>query len=346
MNDTGAEDSTTEYVLADSICDVIRAMRKIIKLFKYSPIRNSILQNEVLQCQKIELQLILDCKTRWNTLISMIDRFIRILDPIKKSLAILKLSCLWKNEYLEISHEILNALKPVCLAVEALSKQDANLLTSEGIISFLFNSLKKQDSLLSKRLLSELKEYISKRRNVVLISLIRFLHNPHVLQENPTDEFFRMSSKIELIKLAKIIMERIFKENYESFNITSSRIDESGVEFDLMASECSLKNELEKAIFIYVAKPKTPNLIGNYSSLTKEFNLHEATCKLTPNLNLLLNALLTIRPTSTQNERNFSIAGNFVSKRRSRLSDKSIDVLCLLKQYFLNNNTNCTEKRL
>ena len=258
----------------------------------------------------------------------------------------IKFLCLWKNEYLEISHEILNALKPVCLAVEALSKQDANLLTSEGIISFLFNSLKKQDSLLSKRLLSELKEYISKRRNVVLISLIRFLHNPHVLQENPTDEFFRMSSKIELIKLAKIIMERIFKENYESFNITSSRIDESGVEFDLMASECSLKNELEKAIFIYVAKPKTPNLIGNYSSLTKEFNLHEATCKLTLNLNLLLNALLTIRSTSTQNERNFSIAGNFVSKRRSRLSDKSIDVLCLLKQYFLNNNTNCTEKRL
>ena len=76
MNDTGAEDSTTEYVLADYICDVIRAMRKIIKLFKYSPIRNSILQNEVLQCQKIELQLILDCKTRWNTLISIIDRFI------------------------------------------------------------------------------------------------------------------------------------------------------------------------------------------------------------------------------------------------------------------------------
>jgi hypothetical protein len=41
--------------------------------------------------------------------------------------------------------------------------------------------------------------------------------------------------------------------------------------------------------------------------LKKEIGLYEATCTLTPNLKMLLDALLTIRPTSTQNEKFFCL---------------------------------------
>ena len=65
-----------------------------------------------------------------------------------------------------------------------------------------------------------------------------------------------------------------------------------------------------------------------------EMNLFEGSGKLTDNLQKLQSALSTMQPTSTQNERNFSIFAHFVSKRRTRLSDKSIDGLCVLKSHF------------
>lgn len=45
---------------------------------------------------------------------------------------------------------------------------------------------------------------------------------------------------------------------------------------------------------------------------------------LTPNLEMLKNALKTIPPTSVESERAFSSCGLFVTKIRSRLADKTI----------------------
>jgi hypothetical protein len=46
--------------------------------------------------------------------------------------------------------------------------------------------------------------------------------------------------------------------------------------------------------------------------------------------------LKTIKPSSVASERLFSISGNFVSKIRTILSHRSVDILCFLKSYFLN----------
>jgi hypothetical protein len=63
-------------------------------------------------------------------------------------------------------------------------------------------------------------------------------------------------------------------------------------------------------------------------------NAFEASRKRTENLEKLYKALLNISPTSVASERAFSISGAFVTKRRSGLSDKSIDDLCFLKGFF------------
>ena len=95
---------------------------------------------------------------------------------------------------------------------------------------------------------------------------------------------------------------------------------------------------LEERLAVYIRKSTESKtvLTKDIGSISKEINLFEITGQITPLLKRLQNALLTIRPTSTQNERNFSTASNIVSKKRTRLSDHSIDTLCFLKFYFQN----------
>ena len=60
-------------------------------------------------------------------------------------------------------------------------------------------------------------------------------------------------------------------------------------------------------------------------------NLFEGTRKRPTKSELLFNALLSIPPTSVEAERAFSAGGLFVTKLRSRLSDKS------LRSYYMKN---------
>jgi hypothetical protein len=95
----------------------------------------------------------LDCKIRWNALERIIERFLKILNPIKIVLRQLKLCYLQKEKYYEIVRDMLTSLKPVRLAVETLSNHDANLLINDGIFKSLFSNLEKQNSALNSMLL-------------------------------------------------------------------------------------------------------------------------------------------------------------------------------------------------
>ena len=50
--------------------------------------------------------------------------------------------------------------------------------------------------------------------------------------------------------------------------------------------------------------------------------------------------LKNIAPTSVSTEQAFSIAGSFVTPRRSHLTDGAVDDLCFEKSYFDNNGYN------
>lgn len=53
-------------------------------------------------------------------------------------------------------------------------------------------------------------------------------------------------------------------------------------------------------------------------------------------LQMVYDYLMTVPPTSVDAERAFSAAGQLVTKIRSQLFDESIDTLCLLRAYFVN----------
>ena len=70
------------------------------------------------------------------------------------------------------------------------------------------------------------------------------------------------------------------------------------------------------------------------ATVKKEMNLFQSTNERSKNLNLLYMILQNINLTSVASERAFSNSNDFVTKKRSNLSDKTIDNLCFLKGIF------------
>jgi hypothetical protein len=103
--------------LHDHVSPIIFNTRKTVKLFKYSPARISLLQHRIIKSRKMEPQVILGCKTRWNTLERINERFSKILNPIETVSRQLKCGHFWKEKRYEIVRDMLNCLKPVRLAV-------------------------------------------------------------------------------------------------------------------------------------------------------------------------------------------------------------------------------------
>jgi hypothetical protein len=333
-NDNEAENGTPIPPLTARCLAAVTKARRAVKTIKKSPLKNDFLQDLVKKWQKKNgtkeqpLNLQLDCKTRWSSLPTMLESFLRIKEPLQ---IILPGTCgvTFNDEEFEFLSEINAALTPIRSAVQALCSEDADLLTADTTFKLLFKWLGKQNTPLSQDLLDALRFRYKERRNDVLIGLLRYLHDPDVLYENEVDSLFKMPPKKIIEQLARKLMSRMFKKDLsnEDENETNQEVDKSG-------NEMTMEEELKVAFQEISNHRLVPQQDNNFKSLSKEMAAFEASKNRTENLEKLYQALLNISPTSVASERAFSISGSFVSQRRSRLSDASVDDLCFLKGYF------------
>ena len=113
--------------------DVVQKVRKVVKLFKRSPTKNdSQLQPYVKQECGREITLLLDCKTRWNSLVDMLSRFLQLRGPVQKALIDLGQASLINDGDFTVVQEMVSCLEPLKLAVSALCRRDTNLLSGEA----------------------------------------------------------------------------------------------------------------------------------------------------------------------------------------------------------------------
>lgn len=84
------DQQTVKTMIREQYFEIIRQVRKVVKLFRMT-----------VNSEKIaiytNLQLVLDMVTRWSSLFDMIDRFIKLYDPIKKALFDINSSDLLSN---------------------------------------------------------------------------------------------------------------------------------------------------------------------------------------------------------------------------------------------------------
>ena len=119
-----------------TVCDIIKKVRKTMKMFKNSPRLEDLLR------EKTILRPILDCKTRWSSIAEMLNRYTEIKTAINVVFANESIEMIiTKSEVAQINM-IINCLQPIEHAIKELSKIDSNLLTADFVISEMLAKIK------------------------------------------------------------------------------------------------------------------------------------------------------------------------------------------------------------
>ena len=292
--------------------DLISQVRKYVKLFRKSPLKLSQLKKNTMETLGKELTLVLDCKTRWNSVLPMLERFDKIKDIIEITLAEYNID--YDSSINVKIDEIIKSLNPVQESIKKLGSSSCDLLVAEATCIYLLSTLKDNSTLIGRDLYAAFKRRIDERRNMELISVFLFLHSGEYPKEN---QFYKYSSKAIIKKKIKELASRLFAEE---------QLDENREALVQNVPSSSL-NEL---IQHFLSTESGPQNIDN------DIKAFEGTKERTEKLDKIYNALKTIQATSTTVERSFSVAANFKTKVRNSIKPKNLDILVHLKYHFLN----------
>lgn len=337
---------------------LIMKIRKVIRLFRKSPTKNDdILQRHVKEEKGKELSLTLDSKTRWNSLLAMLERFFDLKNSVRKSLIDLKSDISFTEDEMELLSNTISALQPIKIAVEALCRADIDLYVADAALEFMLQELATQSFFLSNNLKEELIERIKERRTIYS-DILQYLYAPEKLNEKDNYGIFNNVSRNNLMKAIVELVNSIIENNGDE-GIEGVIADEDDNDLQSTAATTSStpitteenisgKNtpsiplsiedkfdQFMKSKTATTAKidPVKKNSVKNI--VKKEMNYFEDQKIQGKLLQMVFKALKSIKPTSVESERAFSNAGLICTKLRSRLGDESLNTLSFLRSHFL-----------
>lgn len=103
-------------------------------------------------------------------------------------------------------------LAPLSLAVEAMCRRDANLLTADTTLSFMLSQLDKLSDTLACDLKNALVNEIKKRRTSSS-SLLQYLHNGYRADFTKYPDIFTKLNKSTICKMLVDLVERLTDTN-------------------------------------------------------------------------------------------------------------------------------------
>ena len=277
----------------------------------------------------------LDIKTRWNSLTTMLKRFLKINDPVDKTLTELGQQNI-SEENISTLKELLNLPLLLETAIKELSNNSATFLTAESVSKFIIESLDQLQMNISKNLSKQKKKRMDERRDKILMKLMIFLETENIPHSN---KYFDYTSNVAAIALTVEIFKRIHISGCGNNSTDHNEVEEVVKEitsenvFESQNAANSLKQQLKEAISSITHVEEQSIVITTL--LKKDFVVLTNTKTRTNNLNILYNALLTMKPTSTTTERVYSIAGLTRTKIRTRLNFTTFNAIIFLKYTFL-----------
>lgn len=198
------------YELTDNfaIKKLATKVRAVVAIFRKSPLKNEVLQRRVVEKQTKNLTVLNDCKTRWNSTLTMFERFLKLKESIGLALIDLGGEISFQNAEWELLSDMINCLKLVEIAVKELCGAHVNLLQADIIVTEL---LKKMEKLIlhpfCEKMYSTLVTRINERRNInsIVLGYLEYGRiNPNV--HHTMSQFSSISDK-ELINF----LEKFYK---------------------------------------------------------------------------------------------------------------------------------------
>lgn len=147
-------------------------MRKVISSFKKSPLKTSILEKYTKEEFGVPLKLISDVKTRWNSLVDAIRRFLKLKASINNVYNEIGLEQIEETTFQKLQ-TVLSFVKPLEIAIKELCTDESNLCKAEGILIYLFKYYNEIEG--GKDFFEMLKKRFLERRNIEIISALLFL---------------------------------------------------------------------------------------------------------------------------------------------------------------------------
>ena len=340
---------------------VVEKVRGLIRLFRRSAVKNDeYLQEHVLESQGKEYVLFLDCKTRWNTLGSMLTRFLMLSDSVKLALYMMNIEWPFSTEEWQTLQDLNLALKPMTLAVKKLGARSTTLIDAEVIYEYIEKKLDELHTTISQRtpidededdlnpiekptIASKLKNAFVKRvlerRDSTLTHLCMFLKNPTYWSKDH-DRFDIPVVEEEIIEFASSLLKRLFPEDFRSQYPKDEDGDETIFESSQPEKQTvhAFKSSEEEIDALLDEKSRSPvkSMVTegppNVSEIMKSYAKNPS--NMPPILSKLYRALKTIPPSSIEAERAFSTCGIFATKLRNRMSDDTLSSLLFLKKYY------------
>lgn len=305
-----------------------------MKVFRKSPTKNDLLQKYVKEEMIGETNLILDCRTRWNSLADMLERFVKLKVPIQKAMIDLKINQeLSESEYQRLA-DLSRVFEILKATVEELCKRTASLITADTALKFMFTKLDAmQHELVARELVTSLKRRVKERR-LLVASTLNYLHNPKTYFDS-ANEYCDVFLRPDCTEMRKHIVDVVKPK--ENFNVESTHDVTVSAYDDLPSASVPLKKQLEMAVKKQMLNQNSTSIetAPDFDSLIKiEMALYENGGSRGKYLSMAFNNLISIPPTSVESERAFSSSGYLCNHLRSRLSDKSLDTLLFLRSHY------------
>jgi len=340
-------DETGEDVSAQHWSEFVADARKIIRSFRNATLKKEVLDKHCISDFKKTYELLLDTKTRWNSLFTMVERFCELRNCIRK--ALIDLDSEFKMEDWEFDRleELVDALRPLKLTVEALCRRDSDLLQADTALNFALDKLDSANTPISLELAVALRRRIKERRTEAS-GVLNYLHTGNRTDETLDQNVFSTPPKKRIAEIITDFVARLNPEiPYAQGDAPVNQNDGDDVSIvETPGSEPPTKrkkiqsedqHELNLALKKVKENSVKPLTVENHNllaSVKKEMTLFEANKSRGFHLELAYKYMKTIRPTSVESERVFSASGYFCNKIRSRLGNTTLDELSFLRTYF------------
>ena len=227
FNLEGQEDESVE--LNSQYKDLIGRVRKECKRFKRSPVKNDDgLQVYVIEAEGKEKNLLLDCKTRWNSTVAMCKRFHELRYHVKHALIDMDKSFDFSEPDMKTIEDIVAALEPLQIAVTKLCRRDCTLVKAERILELTMETLSKLETDVGNQIYDAFVERVKARRNADIIHIMEYLSNPDYLKDVKVDSF---GAKVDAKKVKEKIIALIKRLYPDSYTETTETTETGKISF-------------------------------------------------------------------------------------------------------------------